>query len=337
MAGLGAILFQTLSCRLGIVTGRDLAQHLRARLHSRPKRTLLWRWGVLYPHYAICEIAIIATDMAELLGSAIALNLLIPKLPLYGGVLITAADVLLILVAYRPNGGARSMRLFEVLIACLVFSVFVCFLILLVRISPSWGPVFKGYIPSKVILQPSALYTSIGIVGATVMPHALFLGSRLSTIDRLVPTPSSSARSSTTDFSESPPSLRGETYDHSPKYVRALRRLVTHTGDDEENEAAQFAGKIGGGKFGMTGAPQTWERDGKVIRTHVRHASIDIILSLFCFAITINSAILIVAAAAFYYGAGRGTVDVGDLFDAHALIKAYIGKGSAFLFAFALL
>ncbi|KIO16931.1 hypothetical protein M407DRAFT_85458, partial [Tulasnella calospora MUT 4182] len=143
-----------LSCRLGIVTGKDLAQHLRLRFHSRPKHTLLWRWGVLYPLYAVSEIAIIATDMAEALGSAIALNLIFPKLLLYAGVPITVADVIIILMVYRPAGGARSMRAFEVIIACLVLVVFVSFLVLLVRIKADWPHVFEGYLPSKVLVAP---------------------------------------------------------------------------------------------------------------------------------------------------------------------------------------
>lgn len=98
---------------------------------------------------------------------------LFPKLPLYAGVLITALDVLLVLVAYRPNGGARSMRIFETGISVLVLAVFISFLVLLVRIEPDWPDVFKGYVPSGALGKPGALYTSIGIVGATVMPHAL--------------------------------------------------------------------------------------------------------------------------------------------------------------------
>ncbi|KAG8911754.1 hypothetical protein FRC01_005541, partial [Tulasnella sp. 417] len=311
-----------LSCRLGIVTGKDLAQHLRLRFHSRPKHTLLWRWGVLYPLYAVSEIAIIATDMAEALGSAIALNLLFPKLPLYAGVLITAADVLIILVTYRPDGGARSMRAFEVIIACLVLGVFVSFLILLVRIEPNWGHVFKGYLPSKVFGAPGALYTSIGIIGATVMPHALFLGSRLSTIDRLAPAPSPSARSSATDLTAVEPDLP-----FMDRSISKLKNILTHVEEDEKDELRKVAVEANSEFVGVR-----W------VRTHLAHATVDIVLSLFCFAITINSAILIVAATSFYYRrdgtAGEGA---GDLFDAYALIKEYVGKGSAFLFAFALL
>jgi metal iron transporter len=130
--------------------------------------------AMLYIIYAMAEIAIIATDLAELLGSAIALNLyvppstgmtrddpprqlshtshrLFPKLPLYAGVLITAVDVLFVLVFFqRPEAGRRGMMAFEGLIVGLVLCVFVCFIILLVQIKPDWSDVFEGYLPSKV-------------------------------------------------------------------------------------------------------------------------------------------------------------------------------------------
>ena len=97
----------------------DLAAHCRLLLHNRSKYTMLCRWGLLYPLYAFSEIAIISTDLAELLGSAVALNLIFPKLPLWGGVLLTAFDVLLILAFSDPLRG-RPVRSFELLIGILV-------------------------------------------------------------------------------------------------------------------------------------------------------------------------------------------------------------------------
>lgn len=97
----------------------DLATHCRMLLYNRPKHTLLCRWLLLYPLYILCEIAIISTDLAELLGSAIALVLLFPSLPLWAGVLLTASDVLFILALGDPTRG-RPVRLFEFLIAGLV-------------------------------------------------------------------------------------------------------------------------------------------------------------------------------------------------------------------------
>lgn len=97
----------------------DLASHSRLLLHSRPKHTLLYRWLGLYPLYILAEIAIIATDLAELLGSAIALCLLFPKLEIWHGVLITAADVLLIFCMGDPLRG-KPVKMFELVIALLV-------------------------------------------------------------------------------------------------------------------------------------------------------------------------------------------------------------------------
>ncbi len=97
----------------------DLASHCRLLLHDRPKHKLLWRWLVLYPLYVLSEIAIISTDLAELLGSAIALCMLFPTLPLWAGVLLTASDVLLLLALRDPMRG-QPVRMFELFIAVLV-------------------------------------------------------------------------------------------------------------------------------------------------------------------------------------------------------------------------
>jgi Mn2+/Fe2+ NRAMP family transporter len=140
-------------------------------------------------------------------GSSIALVLFIPSLPLYAAVLITALDVLVVLIFLDPSRSqGKPAKLFELFIIALVSSltyrrsmasslyppgvgqvvtVLVSFVILIVKLNPVWVEVFKGYLPSKTIGQSSnALYTSIGIVGATVMPHALFLGSSLATQNR---------------------------------------------------------------------------------------------------------------------------------------------------------
>ncbi|KAG6333013.1 hypothetical protein ID866_6074 [Astraeus odoratus] len=120
---------------------------------------MLWRWGVLYPLYALSEIAIISTDLSELLGSAIALVLLFPSLPLWAGVLLTASDVLLILAFDNPLR-STPVKIFEYLIAALVLTVLVCIAIIIARISVDWGNAFHGFIPSKALFKNGALYTS---------------------------------------------------------------------------------------------------------------------------------------------------------------------------------
>ena len=114
---------------------------------------------MLYPLYVLAEIAIISTDLAELLGSATALSLLIPGLPLWAGVLITAADVFIILAFCGPERGAsRPQRVFETLIAVLVLAIFICLIFVIVQVSPDWGDTFLGFVPSSTVVQPGALY-----------------------------------------------------------------------------------------------------------------------------------------------------------------------------------
>ncbi|ODV92380.1 hypothetical protein CANCADRAFT_30547 [Tortispora caseinolytica NRRL Y-17796] len=127
--------------------------------------------------YILSEIAIIATDLAEVIGTAIALNILF-HIPLPAGVAITILDVLLVMFAYRPNGTMKAVRYFEIAVASLVFAVVICFCIELANLPPtSAGEVFLGFVPSKELLQKNGLIQACGILGATVMPHSLFLGS----------------------------------------------------------------------------------------------------------------------------------------------------------------
>ncbi|KAH0601584.1 hypothetical protein MHUMG1_00462 [Metarhizium humberi] len=167
LSNLFAILLQSLAIQLGTVTGLDLASACRAYLP---------RW-LNYLLYGLAEVAIIATDMAEVVGTAIALNLLIPKLPLVAGCALSILDVMAILIFYRPDGSMKGLRLFE---------IFVCF----------------------SLVESQALYQACGILGATVMPHSLYLGSgivqpRLREFDTkhgLIPEePATSASSATND------------------------------------------------------------------------------------------------------------------------------------------
>jgi len=167
VSNLFAIFLQSLCIKLGSVTGLNLAENCRKHL---PR----WLTIVLY---LFAESAIIATDIAEVIGSAIALNLLL-HIPLVAGCAITMVDVLLLLLFYRPNGTMMHLRLFEYFVMSLVFGVMVCFCIQLSYIrDTSAGEVFKGYLPSSAIVEGNGIYLSCGIIGATVMPHSIFLGS----------------------------------------------------------------------------------------------------------------------------------------------------------------
>jgi len=159
-----AMLLQHLSLKLGIATGRDLAQASRDA-YPRPVAMALW---------VLAEIAIAACDLAEVLGSAIALNLLF-GLPLILGVLITAADVVVIL--FLQN---RGFRYIEALVGGLITLIALCFGYEVLVSRPEIAPMLAGLLPSpQIVLNPSALYIAIGILGATVMPHNLYLHSSI--------------------------------------------------------------------------------------------------------------------------------------------------------------
>ena len=159
-----AILLQALSARLGIVSGRDLAQACRDH-YSRPTTIFLW---------FLCEIAIAACDLAEVIGAAIALNLLF-GLPLIWGVCLTSADVLLVL--YLQN---HRFRYVEALVVLLIVGIAGSFLVELVLARPSMTGVFGGILPSpEIVRNPEMLYIAVGILGATVMPHNLYLHSSI--------------------------------------------------------------------------------------------------------------------------------------------------------------
>ncbi|OYY91688.1 MAG: divalent metal cation transporter [Sphingomonas sp. 28-66-16] len=164
LSNLMAMLLQALAARLGIVAGLDLAQACRAR-YSRPVTIALW---------VLCEIAIIACDLAEVLGTAIALQLLF-GLPLLAGVVLTALDVLLILMLQR-----RGFRLLEAFIIALLVVIAACFAYELAIARPGIAGVIAGLVPtSAIVTDPAMLYIAIGILGATVMPHNLYLHSSI--------------------------------------------------------------------------------------------------------------------------------------------------------------
>ena len=245
ISNLMAVLLQGLAAKLGIATGRDLAQACRDH-YSRPTALVLW---------FLCEIAIAACDLAEVIGTAIALNLLF-GIPLPWGIAITALDVLLVL--YLQN---RGFRLLEALIITLIAVVGGCFLFELFISRPSLPDVAAGFIPSfEIVSDPAKLYIAIGILGATVMPHNLYLHSS-----------------------------------------------IVQTRRYEENA------------------------QGK--REAARYAFLDSTIAL-SFALFINAAILIVAAASFHT---TGNTEVAEIQDAYKLLTPLLGAGASTVFALALL
>jgi manganese transport protein len=246
LANLMAVLLQGLSSKLGIVTGRDLAQACRDH-YSKPVAFFLW---------IICELAIAACDLAEVIGSAIALNLLF-GIPVAVGVLITTLDVLIVLFLQH-----KGFRLLEALVITLIATVGICFLFELVVSNPDWAGVVAGFVPSaEIVHNPGMLYIALGILGATVMPHNLYLHSSI---------------------------------------VQTRR----------------------------------YAEDAEGKREAVRFAFIDSTVAL-TFALFINGAILIVAAATFHRA---GLHDVAEIQDAYRLLTPLLGvTGASAVFALALL
>jgi manganese transport protein len=162
MSNIMAIILQSLCSRLAIGSGRDLAQACRDAF-SRPVAWVLWLFA---------EVAIIATDIAEVVGTAIGLNLLF-GIPLELGVIITALDVFLILWLQR-----LGFRWIEAFIIALLAVIFVCFFLQIAMADPDWGQVIRGFAPTvDIVNDPAMLYLALGIIGATVMPHNLYLHS----------------------------------------------------------------------------------------------------------------------------------------------------------------
>ncbi|KAF2999140.1 hypothetical protein E8E14_006220 [Neopestalotiopsis sp. 37M] len=283
MSNLFAILLQSLSVKLGTVTGLNLAEANRAYLP---------RW-LNYFLYGMAEIAIIATDIAEVIGTAIALNLLIPQLPLVAGCALSILDVMVLLFFYRPQGSMKGLRSFEVFVMLLVLAVVVCFCIELSHIeNTSVGQVMKGYLPNDAVIQGEGLYQACGILGATVMPHSLYLGSGLpqrrlmeyDTRNNLMPA----------NTSTSPESLsEGKDYD-KVFYVPSMR----------------------------------------AIKHCLNYSYAELAISLFTFALFVNSAILIVAGASLY---GNTEALDADIFGIHSLLTSNLGTGAGTVFALALL
>ncbi|EYE99805.1 NRAMP family metal ion transporter [Aspergillus ruber CBS 135680] len=275
VSNLFAVYLQSLCVKLGTVTGLNLAENCKEHL---PK----WMVIILY---VFSEAAIVATDIAEVIGSAIALNLLL-DIPLVAGCAITLADVLFLLIFYRPNGAMWGLRLFEFFVMALVLGVVVCFCIQLALIeNQSVGHVLRGYVPSPAVVQSQGLYQSCGILGATVMPHSLFLGSGIV-------------------------QARLKDFDVTQGYVDASVPLGSNGGEVEYRPS--FA----------------------AIRSCMKYSIIELTLSLFTFALFVNSAILIVAGASLY---GKPGADEADLWGIHDLLSNSIAPAAGLIFALALL
>ncbi|SPJ33082.1 Nramp family divalent metal transporter [Kushneria phyllosphaerae] len=165
LSNLMAVLLQSLCARLGIASGRDLAQSCREH-YSKPVSVCLW---------VMCELAIIATDLAEVIGTAVALKLLF-GIPLGLGAAITIVDTVVLLMLMR-----RGFRWLEAFVMSLMALIFTCFVVELALAQPSLAGIVDGFLTpdASIVTNPQMLYIAIGIIGATVMPHNLYLHSAL--------------------------------------------------------------------------------------------------------------------------------------------------------------
>lgn len=167
-----AVFLQSLCIKLGSVTGMDLAKNCKKNC-NKYINFILWMFA---------QTAIICTDIAEVIGTSIALNILL-KIPLYGGVLLTSFDIMLVLIFFRP-GGSNSLKIFKVYefcVAILVIGVAICFAIQLGYLpqGTSVRQIFKGFIPTHALFENDGILNSTSVLGATVMPHSLYVGSSI--------------------------------------------------------------------------------------------------------------------------------------------------------------
>ncbi|MCJ1284362.1 hypothetical protein MMC26_003693 [Xylographa opegraphella] len=302
LSNIFAIILQVLAVRLGTVTGLDLAEHCRLFL---PK------WLNIFL-YILAEAAIIATDIAEVIGSAIALNLLL-KIPIAAGCALTLVDVLLILLFYNPSGSMRRLRAFEFCIVALVLAVVVCFCIQLSLISnTSVGEVFMGYLPSSAVVEGQGLYLSCGILGATVMPHSLYLGSGMVR-------------------------ARLHAFDEKAKLITpASRESLPQIDNDGAHRVsnASASSQVVNQEQNLPPDTDYYKPSLAAINSCLNYSTVELALSLSVFALFVNSAILIVAGASLSNNPDAASA---SLFGIHDLLASTIAPAAGTIFALALL
>lgn len=286
-----AVILQHLCIRVGVYTRRDLAQNCRIQCHPYVN------WFL----YIVAELAIISCDLSEVIGTAIALNLLF-GMPILWGVLLTVADVLLLLAGFNSDNSSQY-KILEFLVMALMSIVGGCFLIQVLLVKPDWKEVALGFIPrsTQLFTDKDALFSALGIIGATVMPHNLYLHSSI--VKYRLPPPLPKFKADDSDC-EDEGGADEEVASFTERPVEDLKRT-------EANESRYWS----------------------TLKSIIRYNTVDTLIALFL-ALLINAAILIVSAAAFN---ARGKTDVKHIEDASELMKQWLGKGASILFGLALL
>ncbi|CAN3374166.1 hypothetical protein DIURU_003987 [Diutina rugosa] len=302
MSNIFAVFLQCLCIKLGTVTGLDLAE--MCRLH-------LPYWANL-PMYVFAELAIIATDLAEVVGTAIALEILF-GIPLLLGVLVTVLDVLVVLMAYHKDGSMKQTRIFEQLVSVLVLGTCVCFVAELYYcdFAPgSFKEIVRGFLPldRQIFVERDALFLSCGIVGSTVMPHSLYLGSALVQ-----------------------PRLKDYDVQHG---IIDEADLATEDDDDHQPDSLPVtASKFRSFSDGTT-LTSKYKPSFRAINYCLNYSYTELVLSLFIIAVFVNSAILIVAGCTLY---GKPDAEDADLLSIYHMLSYYISPGAGLLFAISML
>ncbi|KAK6461077.1 vacuolar metal transporter [Scheffersomyces coipomensis] len=302
MANIFAVILQSLCIKLGTITGLDLAEMCRAHLP--------FHWNLLL--YICAELAIIATDLAEVIGAAIALEILF-GIPLIYGVFITVIDVLIILVAYKKDGSMKQTRFFEILVSILVLGTCVCFILELFKCDFEPGAmkeILQGFLPvnKEIFKEQTALFLSCGIVGSTVMPHSLFLGSALV-------------------------QARLKEYDIKNGLVNEDHQALIHDEQHDDEVLTYTLHKIRSISDGAK-LLNKYRPSYKAIKYCLNYSYAELVFSLFIIAVFVNSSILIVAGSTLY---GKPDAEDADLLSIYEMLSFYISPAAGLLFALSML
>jgi metal iron transporter len=298
MSNIFAVILQCLCIKLGTVTGLDLAEMCRLNLP----------YYINLPLYICAELAIIATDLAEVVGTAIALEILF-GIPLVYGVLVTILDVLVVLCAYDKEGSMKQTRLFETMVSLLVLGTCVCFILELFECDFPPGSLWlitKGFLPvsSDIFKERDAIFLSCGIIGATVMPHSLYLGSALVQ-----------------------PRLKEFDLDHG--FVNQTQ-LVAHEDDEVLPQTTSKLSFISDGSK----LSHKYKPSYHAIKYCLSYSYTELIISLFVLAVFVNSSILIVAGCTLF---NKPDAEDADLLSIYEMLSHYISPFAGLLFAMSML
>lgn len=353
-----AVFLQVLLAKLGAVTGLDLAANCKENLPPRLNMFI----------YILAEIAIIATDLAEVVGTAIALNILF-GLPLFAGVIVTVTDVLVVLMAYKPDGPLLFIRIFEAFVSVLVAATVVCFSIELFQVldDPDFlmSEVLKGFLPNAQVVDMddrpggSGLFLSLAILGATVMPHSLYLGSglvqaRLKDYDikhgHYVPEKESKDQNQQTRTilqERANQNLREgqESHEDQDETSDWPEDLTDDHSDFSSNPLSVDAPSLSNSGSGLS---SPYRPSLHAINDTMTYTIVELVVSLFTVALFVNSTILIVAGATLGgtkrdddSDSGSDTddndADGADLFTIYNLLSTHLLPTAGFVFALALL